>query len=588
MGFREITDLRKSGNLDAALTLALQERAATSDDYYITSALAWVYRDMLKNLEVADKFHDFVKIMTNIFELGINLESEDLLSTALRWHIINIGWKLIKNDNKKTVQLKRLLELAINIPAIKGKDNSVLLKMFVKAFKDDRNCYYQLVDWQGFDNFAQNNEQDDYSSEVYNNRETPSLVESYFGTYCKHLLPEDLSGQVIFDAHRVDKFIPLCADLILKHPEYKWLPYYMAQLQSARGNRHEALKIILPFVRAHKNDFWAWERLGDFLTDPKDKLSCYCKGAQCRNKAEMLIGLRKKLIPYFISFSELEAAKYEIEQIIHIRNRNEWDVPQQFIEWQNAEWFSSTQLITNNVLIYEKYSVNAEELLYGDIDLQDVLIIWKDDQKQLAGFVTDDRKCGAGIFRGDVVKNLVKYNVYSVKIIVDNWGNLEPLTKPVSTVNEGFRRKHIAKKDVIVLWVDREKHLAGFLIEDASETSTTSGVFRSNDSDEVFAYSIYSVELIKNQKGDYEAASKPIKTTNKRLYDRFIRPIEGFVRICDGNKFGFISDAYISPQLVQKYQLLNGDQFTGIAVRGWNTKKNEWSWRVVDIDEIDK
>ena len=188
---------------------------------------------------------------------------------------------------------------------------------------------------------------------------------------------------------------------------------------------------------------------------------------------------------------------------------------------------------------------------------------------------------------GYLVKNLEKYNVYSVKIIVDNWGNLEPLTKPISTVNEGFRRKHIAKKDVIVLWVDREKHLAGFLIEDASETSTTSGVFRGNDSDEAVAYSIYSVELIKNQKGDYEVASKPIKTTNKRLYDRFIRPIEGFVRISDGNKFGFISDAYISPQLVQKYQLLNGDQFTGLAVRGWNTKKNEWSWRVVNIDEID-
>lgn len=38
---------------------------------------------------------------------------------------------------------------------------------------------------------------------------------------------------------------------------------------------------------------------------------------------------------------------------------------------------------------------------------------------------------------------------------------------------------------------------------------------------------------------------------------------------------------------LDKYKLLNGDQFTGLAVRGWNTKKNEWSWRVVNIDEID-
>ena len=663
MGFREITELRKSGNLAAALTLALKEHASAPDDSYIKSALAWVYRDMLKSLEDANKFNEFIKVLNTLLALEIDLKYENYMGPALRWHINKLGWKLIYVDKKKSYRLKQLLELAIKVPAVKSNENSMLLKMFVKAFKEDRNCYYQLVNWQKFDNFVQNIEQDDYASEVYNEREIPSLVESYFGTYCKHLLPENFSGQVLFDVNRVDEFFPHCAKLILEHPEYKWLPYYMAQLQSARGNRHEALKTMLPFVRTHRNDFWAWERLGDFLTDPKDKLSCYCKGAQCKNKSEMLIGLRKKLIPYFIEYSEFGAAKYEIDQIIYVRNRQEWIVPQQFIEWQNAEWFSSSESRNNNMSIYEKYSDNAEELLYFDIESQDVLIIWKDVQKQLAGFLANDDKSGTGIFRGDIVNSLEKYKVYRVKLFVNNKGTLEPITKPLLVVNEGFRRKHILEKNVIVLWLDREKNLAGFSTEDDIKTSTTSGVFRGVDSQdviayntysvevmknqngqyeststpiqienesfrrkyimekniivlwvdqeknlagflieddikisttsgilrgdyshEVFAYDTYSVEVMKNHKDEYEATSKPLKNVNENLRNKFVRPIEGFVRISEGKKFGFISDYYISPQLVQKYLLHNGNQVVGFVVRVWSAKEKVWSWQLGDID----
>ena len=587
MGSREITDLRKSGNLDAALTLALQERAANPDDYNITRALAWVYRDMLKNLELADKFHDFTEIMTNIFELGINLESENFLCTSLRWHIIKIGKELIKNDNKKTVQLRRLLELSINVPAIKSTANSVLLKMFVKAFKDDRNCYYQLVDWQGFDNFVRNNDVNDYVSETYNGHKIPSLVESYFGTYCKHLLPVDFNGREMFDARRVDEVIPLCMKLISKYPKYRWLPYYVAPLQKERGNMHEALETIRTFVRAHIKDYWAWEKLGDILTDSKDKLSCYCKGIQCRGEAKKLIGLRSKLIPYFISLSEFSAAKYEIEQIIRIRNQNNWKITQELIEWQNSEWFSSTKSTTNNISTYEKYSVNTEELLYGDIILKDVQIIWKDEQRQLARFMVVDINNRTGVFRGDIVKSLEKDNVYSVKLFVNPKGSLEPLTKPVLSVNEGLRRKDIIIKDIIILWVNMEKQIAGFLTEDAAEASTTPGVLLGHNSDEVVAYNVYSVKLIKNQKGDYEAVSKPIQTTNKRLRSMFVRPVEGVVKIPDGKKYGFISDAFISPKLIEKYQLNDGNFFKGFIVKGWYKEKKRWSWQLVDMDIID-
>ena len=73
------------------------------------------------------------------------------------------------------------------------------------------------------------------------------------------------------------------------------------------------------------------------------------------------------------------------------------------------------------------------------------------------------------------------------------------------------------KKNIIILWVDREKNLAGFLIEGNIKASTNSGVLRGDDSREVIIYDTYSVEVMKNQKGDYEVISKPIKIEDDRF-----------------------------------------------------------------------
>ena len=90
--------------------------------------------------------------------------------------------------------------------------------------------------------------------------------------------------------------------------------------------------------------------------------------------------------------------------------------------------------------------------------------------------------------------------------------------------------------------------------------------------------------MLFRSKDEYEATSKPLKNVNENLRNKFVRPIEGFVRISEGKKFGFISDYYISPQLVQKYLLHNGNQVVGFVVRVWSAKEKVWSWQLGDID----
>ena len=67
----------------------------------------------------------------------------------------------------------------------------------------------------------------------------------------------------------------------------------------------------------------------------------------------------------------------------------------------------------------------------------------------------------------------------------------------------------------------------------------------------------------------------------------FVRPVEGVVKIPDGKKYGFISDAFMSPKLIEKYQLNDGNFFKGFIVKGWYKEKKRWSWQLVDMDIID-
>jgi hypothetical protein len=579
MGFREITDLRKAGKLNEALSLALAEHAQAPQDTYITGALAWVYYAMLKPMD-ATQFHDFNNKFRELLQLGIDISSVKFLLPSLQWVINNMGWNLMKANREMRQELRQLLRLATNIPAIKSPENSVVVKMFVNAFKKDKSAYFGLVDWQGFDNFLVTQEQNDYLSEEYNGCESMGLVESYVGTYCKRLLPEEYNGQFLFERERVEAFMPYLGKLIEAHPEYKWFPYYKAQLHNALGDRKAALQTIIPFVRLHRNDFLAWRQLGDFLESNDEKLSCYCRGIQCKSKAEMLIGLRRKLIPFFLGLSEYGAAKYELDQIVQIRNQNNWKITQQLVDWQGSDWYVSNEKNADNKAVYTKYSSSAEELLYGDIEPVDVFITWKDEKKLLAGYTVGSASSRTGVFRGNLINGLMVHNTYSVKLITNQKNEFDPISAPILCDSNSLRQQFIHRKDIIILWVDSNKHLAGFIIEGSN--SSSSGILRGNYADMVSPYLTYSIELIKNSRGDFDPVSEPVLSDNASFRSKFSREVVGTIRINEGNSFGFVGDVFISPKTVEKNNFKDGDQFSGMAIKAWNKNKSAWSWQVYD------
>ena len=62
-----------------------------------------------------------------------------------------------------------------------------------------------------------------------------------------------------------------------------------------------------------------------------------------------------------------------------------------------------------------------------------------------------------------------------------------------------------------------------------------------------------------------------------------IKEITGSVVIKDGNTYGFIDNAFVSPDLVKSKGLSNGDQINATAMLSFNKKKKEWGWKCIEI-----
>jgi transcription termination factor Rho len=63
----------------------------------------------------------------------------------------------------------------------------------------------------------------------------------------------------------------------------------------------------------------------------------------------------------------------------------------------------------------------------------------------------------------------------------------------------------------------------------------------------------------------------------------FYRPFSGTIRINGTNRFGFVSDCYISPDFIQKLDMRDGDPVSGSSVCEWNDKKEKYSWTAVSV-----
>lgn len=574
MSYKEVMALLKQGELNQAYFMAKKDFDHDPDNEWDRNALVYVYIAYMKHNE--NNFTNWMKSLKQLLSLNFDVTTNEFMKAALESSFRRVTDSFVQKNNydvfwqtffdqvntpewlrkilisslvsalfkqiKQGVAVETLINQMSYLKNNQDQWISRLINKVYKTIKDNPSKIISLVDSVGWNVYQNSHDgQSDYQAKTYNGQESPALIERIANKYAKAILPTTNSnGGTQFDEMRVKEFLPVLENLIKTNPEFKWLPYYHARLINALGRNAESVSEILPIVRSHGGDFWAWEKLGDFLSEDQDKFCCYCKGLLCKKEDKMLVALRTKVIDYFLEREEFAAAKWEVDRVVETKKSQGHKVPESINDYLAAGWYLDTDgsEYKGNQDLYKKYSVTADKIVYGDIEPQSMLVTYVNKDKRMVNFNLSG--CRRGFFKcpDDFdIKNVCKEKTYTVKIVEKD-----------NDIHEGAAEKFF----------------------------TCISIRKTEDED-----------LINEYIKEFESAlrKKSTQTFGFTADETFIPPdlisrfnLEKVASGINHNHWGYNDKEEATPATTYTLK--------GKKMLNWNRKKNQWGWQAIAITEV--
>lgn len=394
MSFKEIKELRQAGKLDEALQMANQALEIEPENIWNKRAAAWVYYDYLKKTAQPALFEAFKENLIKIYELQLP-EDEKMVFDNCAWQIGSLVFGLQKAEHVDYGKINELFEIIKDFHFTKPSEAySFIYKAFHKGYQN-WSSYLAFADWWNLENLRS----EDFLKEEFNGKKMMSIAEQAYIAYSKKLLegmPLDSFGQQrVIDKGKIQSFLPKLDTLIEKHPDYQYPPYFKAKLLLASGNDENVLSAFLPFAKQKRNDFWVWELMAEIFSEDKDvQFACYCKALSLNTPEDFLIKLRQTFSKKLIDKRFYNEAKTEIQKVIAIREKHQWKLPHQLVQWTEQEWYKSATAKKDNLDLYLSHIKQAEEILFQDIPEEIVAVEFVNESKNILNFVKDRQKFG--------------------------------------------------------------------------------------------------------------------------------------------------------------------------------------------------
>jgi len=415
MPAKEIKELRQSGQLEGALTMASEELKAQPDNIWAKRNISWVYYDSIKQHVLNVNFDGFIEMLLKVKELNLP-EDEIMIFDNLTWQISSMVFKLQRAESVEFSKINQVFDCMKEFHFTKPSEGySLLYKSFHKGYKN-WSRYLEFADWWGLESFRP----EDYLEETYNDKKIMALAEQAFIAYSKALLtgePLDAFGaQRKISTEKIEEFLPKLEVVISKYKNYQYPIYFKAKLLLALGDNEKVLSSFLPFAKQKKNDFWVWELLAEIFEDNnKNKMACLCKALSLKTKEDFIINTRQNMATILIEDKCYNEAKTEIVAIIKTREKNKWRVPNNIIEWTKQPWYIEAKENRNNSKLYESNLADAEELLFHNIDETIVVVEFVNHDKKMLSFIHS--KALKGFFNYNFLKINPKIgDVFNVRL----------------------------------------------------------------------------------------------------------------------------------------------------------------------------
>ncbi len=387
MSFKEIKELRQAGKLDEALQMANQALESDPGNIWNKRAAAWVYYDYLKKNAQPESFEAFKENLIMIKDLQLP-EDEKMVFDNCAWQIGSLVFGLQKTEHVDYDKINELYEIIRDFHFTKPSEAySFIYKAFHKRYQNWSN-YLTFADWWNLENLRS----EDFLKEEFNDKKMMSIAEQAYIAYSKKLLegePLDPFGQQrVIDKEKIQSFLPKLDALIKKHPEYQYPPYFKAKLLLVSGNDENVLSAFLPFAKQKRNDFWVWELMAEIFSDDKDiQFACYCKALSLKTSEDFLVKLRQTFADMLIEKKMYIEAKTEIQKVIATREKHEWKVPSQIVQWTEQEWYKTASSKKDNSDLYSSHIKQAEEILFQDIPEELIVVEFVNENKSMLNFV---------------------------------------------------------------------------------------------------------------------------------------------------------------------------------------------------------
>lgn len=413
MTIKEITELRKSGNLAEAMAAAEIEFAKAANKY-TAGALFWCLNDQYKQQSGDDAvatlarmktiFNDFgsgddymqnamssaeKRLIPHYYEITAAVEDAKKGADAISLHkqISNwynngeldanlypsFGWLTyyaLKQTNISDVQNRKiLLNLYLNLNLHKPSD--LHSRILGEAVKVEKNTPLQFrirdfVRLWGLENLRD----EDWEQFTTDEGHTMlSMVEKLIGVYVKELKTDHVEAP--------DDFSQLVDKALEKFPCNQNLPHYKAGVLISQGRIDEALKYYREMILRSPAKFYLWDQASELIQDIDTKIGLLCKALTCDTDDNYVVNVRLSLAELLIQAGMPQNAKYELEMHKQIRQAKGWSLKEEFRILYNQ--LASVEVAADNNAIYAKYSVKADEFIYSSFPT--VLAI-KVDEKQ--------------------------------------------------------------------------------------------------------------------------------------------------------------------------------------------------------------
>ena len=374
---KNVTNLRKAGNLNEAFRVAQTALDARPDDMWCKKDMAWVLYDFAKQKATVDTKDQFVRCLDKLLEVDLP-EDDDVFYNGVGFLIRGMAATMIRAEKQDSaffdVLFSRIKSLKIKR---KTPVYSSLMTVMLRT-KDWWKGFKAFCEWWGFENFMD----EDYLGERNEERgkikeeggkideergarkeegaqkKIMPLAERVVMAYCRCLLDGGSKDEV-------EKFLPWLDEFSAQHKNYIYLPFYGAKLLWAAGRKDEYFAKMKIFARKKSGEFWVWDLLGDYYDDKAMRLKFYAKGLSCRSKAEMSVKLREKTGLLLMELGYDAQALSELMFVAKIREKNKWGVGRVLSGAIDGLSKKGVKPSGNNKDFFEKLSADAEQIVLG-------------------------------------------------------------------------------------------------------------------------------------------------------------------------------------------------------------------------------